>query len=137
MWFTFAAYYAYETLISPNPALGALFFPPSATVLVINIFSQITGFALSYLVSATFTRLRWTLLCDENGPINMHTALALDGGTTLYGVFLLLWRRGNHHIWCFLRYDAVVRRKLTCRLICPLLSSVLGFILTGFDFQST
>ena len=106
--FTFASYYAYQALVAPNPALGALSFTPSATVLVINLLSQITHFTLSRLLSASLTHFRWSLLCHENG-VRMLTSLALDSGTTLYGVALLLRTRGTHRIWCLLRYDGCTK----------------------------
>lgn len=102
--FTLVSYYAYQALVAPNPALGALSFTPSATVLVINLLSQTTHFTLSRLLSTSLTHFRWSLLCHENG-VRMLTALALDSGTTLYGVVLLFRTRGTHRIWCLLRYD--------------------------------
>jgi hypothetical protein len=101
--FIFVVYYACEALIAPNPALGALSFPPSTTLFVINVLSHITSFTLRRLVSTSFAHIRWNLLCNENG-VRMLTNLALDKGTTLYGVFLLLWTRGTHRKWCLLRY---------------------------------
>jgi hypothetical protein len=101
--FALVSYYAYQALVSPNPALGPLFFAPSATFLVINLLSQITHLTLSYLLSASLADVHWSLVSRKKA-VRMLTDLALDSGTTLYGLVLLLRTRGTHRIWCILRY---------------------------------
>ena len=99
--FTFTSYYAYQSLVASNPALGALSFTPSTTVLVINLLSQTTRFTLSHAVSASLTNI---LLGHENGDCSL-TALALDSAKSPLEVASLLSKRGSHRLWCLLRYD--------------------------------
>jgi putative flippase GtrA len=102
----FALYYAYEALVSPRPALGKLFFPPSTTVFVINVLSQGVAFLMNYLFTSAFENVRWTFASQRTGT-RMATFLGLSGATSFLGVIRLLGVRGPHRFWCLQKYGAI------------------------------
>jgi len=99
-------YYAYEALLSPRPALGKLFFPPSITIFVINVLSQGVAFLMAHLFASIFENLRWTFTSQKTG-VRMTTFLGLSRATSLLGVVRLLCVKGPHRFWCLQRYGAV------------------------------
>jgi len=102
----FALYYAYEALVSPRPALGKLFFPPSITIFVINVLSQGVAFLMAHIFASTFEGLRWTFASRRTG-VRMATFLGLSRATSLLGVGRLLCVKSPHRFWCLQRYGAV------------------------------
>lgn len=102
----FVIYYAYKALVSPRPALGKLFFPPSITVFVINVLSQGVAFLLAHLFASIFESLRWTFASQRTGA-RMATFLSLSRVTSLIGIVRLLCVKGPHRFWCLQRYRVV------------------------------
>lgn len=99
----FSFYYSYEALLSPDPALGKLNFPPPTTIFVINVLSQGVVWMLMLFFSSVFVLLRWNFASRTSG-VPLTTFLALSPGTTLSGVVRLLHTRGPHQWWCAQRY---------------------------------
>jgi hypothetical protein len=101
----FAFYYSYQSLVTVKPLLGNLFFSASTTVFVINILSQGVAFSLRVLYYTGLQELRWAFASRTSG-VSLPTFLGLSPGTSLVGVWRLLWIPGKHRFWCAQRYLA-------------------------------
>lgn len=115
---------------------------PQRSILILNIASHVTAYALAELTSAVLDTVRWSLACESSGT----TALAfvtLSRATNFLGVlYLSLSRsqvpgRSSHRLWGVQRYIFGVQHN-TDRILLNLLQFSLGWVLlSDVSFQRT
>jgi len=70
---------------------------PAQTILILNIMSQITAFALAELTRWIMNDLRWVIATTETG-ISALSFLVLSKATTIFGTFLLTFTGGDKQV---------------------------------------
>jgi hypothetical protein len=102
----FTIFFAYNSSLEQPISSRLIFSRPERSILLLNIFSQLTIFCLAELTSCVFDALRWTLACSAAGT-SAFTFLSLSRATNALGVFCLLFGRSGdrkfvgdgHRLW--------------------------------------
>jgi hypothetical protein len=118
---------------------------PARTILILNVMSQVTLFALAELTTLVMDATRWALACSNTG-ISALTFLTLSQATSLLGVLYLSvgngrvggkFRRNEHRIWGAQRSSSQ-GILLTSRLFLTLIRAALGVVLlSDVSFKAT
>lgn len=100
---TFSIYYSYRVLVSKSAVPRHLALSPGKTVLVVNVLSHVVALLCLHLFTDTSEALRWAWACNPRSGILFTSFLALSRATPLAGIWHLMFRKGSHQLWCFLR----------------------------------
>ena len=109
-------FFAYNSSIYNPNVTSFIAGSPARTILIVNIMSQITWFALAELTAATMDTIKWVFASSATGTSAL-TFLALSKATTFLGALILLLRSGNsggtiernaHRVWGAQRYIFVL-----------------------------
>jgi hypothetical protein len=112
MLMSFTIFFAYNSSLQ-NPLLSLFVSKrPERSILILNVASQLTLFALAELTSSVFDAIRWALACHGSGTTAL-TFITLSRATSFIGsIYLSLGRsdvignshRNDHRVWGTQRY---------------------------------
>jgi hypothetical protein len=99
--------YIYKTLLSPDPAIGALLPSASDTNLVVSLLSQVLANSIDMLLTGVFDVLRWQLAARFAG-VSATTFFQLSSSTQWLTVFFLTITKLSSSGVGFIRYHIPV-----------------------------
>ena len=102
----FTTVFAYNSSLEHPVSRNLIFARPERSILVLNIFSQLTIFCLAELTICVFEAIRWALACSKAG-VPAFTFLSLSRATNAFGVICILlggngdqkFGRDGHRLW--------------------------------------